>query len=42
MDLTFKHGLSVCAPTILNPLPGLYCPPTANAMTVDWFFVTKY
>ena len=39
---TLRHGLSVCAPIILKPLPGVYFPPTANAMIVDWFLVTKY
>ena len=39
---TLRHGLSVCAPTILKPLPGVYFPPTAKAMIVDWFLVTKY
>lgn len=32
---TFKHGLSVCAPTILNPFPGLNFPPTAKAIMVE-------
>ena len=27
---TLRQGLSVCAPTIVNPLPGVYLPPTAN------------
>lgn len=32
---TFKHGLSVCAPMILNPFPGLNFPPTAKAIMVE-------
>ena len=39
---TFRQGLSVCAPMMENPPPGLYCPPTANAIRVDWLRVTKY
>ena len=32
---TLRQGLSVCAPTIVNPLPGVYLPPTANTMIVE-------
>ena len=39
---TFKQGLSVCAPTILNPFPGLNFPPTAKAIIVEWFRVKKH
>ena len=39
---TFRQGLSVCAPIMENPPPGLYCPPTANAIRVDWLRVTKH
>lgn len=39
---TFKHGLSVCAPMILNPFPGLNFPPTAKAIMVEWFRVKKH
>lgn len=38
---TFRHGLSVWAPTIVNPFPGLYLPPTANAIRQDWFLARK-
>ena len=40
--LTLRQGLSVCAPTMENPLPGLNFPPTANAMTVEKLLTTKY
>ena len=39
---TLRQGLSVCAPTIVNPLPGVYLPPTANAMIVEKLLVKKY
>ena len=40
--LTLRQGLSVCAPTMENPLPGLYFPPTAKAITVEKLLTTKY
>ena len=40
--LTLRQGLSVCAPTMENPLPGLYFPPTAKAITVEKLLITKY
>ena len=39
---TLRQGLSVWAPTIVNPLPGVYLPPTANAMIVEKLLVKKY
>ena len=37
---TLRQGLSVCAPTIVNPLPGV--PPTAYTMIVEKLLVKKY
>lgn len=33
--LTLRQGLSVCAPSRLNPFPGWKRPPTAKAMSVE-------
>jgi hypothetical protein len=38
---SFRHGLSVCAPTTTKPEPGLTVPPTAKATIVDAFLVKK-
>lgn len=34
-DLTLRQGLSVWAPSRLNPFPGWNWPPTAKAMRVE-------
>lgn len=39
---TFKQGLSVWAPTMVKPLPGLNLAPTAKAMMVEKLLMTKY
>lgn len=35
MGFSFRHGLSVCAPMIANPIPGLQFLPTAKAMIAE-------
>lgn len=39
---TLRQGLSVCAPIMEKPFPGRYFPPTAKAIRLEKFLVTKY
>ena len=38
---TRRQGESVCAPIRVKPAAGVHLPPTAKAVILDWFLVTK-